>query len=185
MAHAYTAETISRAVRLGVRSIEHANLIDRAAAEVVVDHEAFVVPTLVTYDAMSRFGKEAGAAAATLEKLTEVSVKGLEAVEICKAAGVKIGLGTDLLGDLHRHQLQELRIRSEVDSPFEVLHSAIAINAEIVQKPDELGCVREGAFADFLIVDGNPLEDLSLLYQDQKGIDAIIKDGRFVYSRTA
>jgi len=185
MAHAYTGETIARAVRLGVRSIEHANLIDREAAEAVAEHQAYVVPTLVVYEAMSRFGKDAGAPAAMLGKLSDVSQKGLEAVEICKAAGVKLGLGTDLLGELHRHQLQELRIRAEVDSPFEVLHSATAVNAEIVQKPGELGCVREGAFADLLIIDGNPLEDLSLLYEDQKGIEAIIKGGRFAHSRLA
>lgn len=180
MAHAYTAETISRAVKLGVRSIEHANLIDKAAAETVAEHHAYVVPTLVTYDAMHRYGQQAGVPTTTLDKLSEVRLKGLEAVEICKAAGVKIGLGTDLLGELHKYQLKELKIRSMIDSPFEVLHSATAVNAEIVQKPGELGCVREGAYADLLIIDGNPLEDLSLLYEGQKGIDSVIKAGKFI-----
>jgi len=185
MAHAYTAETIVRAVRLGVRSIEHANLIDKAAAEVVAEHHAYVVPTLVTYEAMNRYGKQAGVPTATLDKLSEVRLKGMEAVQICKAAGVKIGFGTDLLGELHKYQLEELKIRSEIDSPFEVLHSATAINAKIIQKPNDLGCVRAGAYADLLIINGNPMEDLSLLYDDQKGVDSIIKAGKFICSRPA
>ena len=173
MAHAYTAETISRAVSLGVRSIEHANLIDKDAAELVAANNAYVVPTLVTYDAISRFGKEAGAPQTTLDKLTSVHAKGLEAIEICKAAGVSMGLGTDLLGDMHVHQLDEFRIRGEIQTPFEVLHSATAVNAEIVQHPAELGCIREEAYADLLVIDGNPLEDLSLLYSTPNGIAAI------------
>ncbi len=177
MAHAYTAETISRAVKSGVRSIEHANLIDAAAAKAVAECDAYVVPTLVTYAATGRYGAALGVPQTTLDKLVEVQDKGLEAVEICKQAGVKIGLGTDLLGAMHSHQLDELRIRAEVDSPFEVLHAATAVNAEIVQRPDELGCIKPGAYADILIVDGNPLEDLSILYAEGKGPAMIIKGG--------
>ena len=180
MAHAYTAETIARAVKLGVRSIEHANLIDRNAAEAVAARDAFVVPTLVTYEALGQFGKQAGAPRTMIEKLVEVREQGKRAVEICSAAGVRLGLGTDLLGDMHVHQLDELRIRGEIQSPFEVLHSATAINAAILQRPGELGCIREGALADFLVVDGNPLEDLALLHSKRDGLHAVYKDGRLV-----
>ncbi|MEM7501147.1 MAG: amidohydrolase family protein [Pseudomonadota bacterium] len=180
MAHAYTAETIARAVRLGVRSIEHGNLIDRATAELVAKHDAYVVPTLVTYDAIGRFGKETGAPETMLSKLGEVSEAGKHAVDLCKDAGVRLGLGTDLLGDMHVHQLDELRIRGEVQTPFEVLHSATAVNADIVQRPNELGCIRAGAYADMLVVDGNPLEDLSLLYGDTRRVDAIYRGGERV-----
>lgn len=177
MAHAYTAETISRAVSLGVRSIEHANLIDSEAARRVAARGAYVVPTLVTYEALGRFGKEAGAPRATLDKLREVREHGKRAVEICRAAGVQLGLGTDLLGNMHAHQLDELRIRGEIQTPFEVLHSATAINAAILQRPHELGCIREGALADFLVVDGNPLDDLSLLHSGHGRVRAVYKGG--------
>ncbi len=185
MAHAYTAETISRAVSLGVRSIEHANLIDRDAADKVCEHDAFVVPTLVTYEAVGRYGKGAGVPQTTLDKLVEVREHGQRAVEICRSAGVSLGLGTDLLGDMHAHQLDELRIRGEIQSPFEVLHSATAVNAEIVQRPAELGCIREHAYADFLVVDGNPLEDLSLLYSNDGAVTDIYKGGRRVGPRSS
>lgn len=177
MAHAYTAETIARAVKLGVRSIEHGNLIDAETAALVAERGAYVVPTLVTYDAIGRYGKETGAPQTMLDKLGEVSAAGQNAVELCRDSGVKLGLGTDLLGDMHVHQLNELRIRGEVQSPFEVLHSATAINAEIVQRPDELGCIRAGAYADMLVVDGNPLEDLSVLYGDTRRVEAVYRGG--------
>ena len=177
MAHAYTSETIIRAVELGIRSIEHANLIDKAAAQVVADHNAYVVPTLATYHALHLDGEGLGVPKVTLDKLQEVRSHGLEAIELCKEAVVKTGLGTDLLGEMHRYQLDELKIRQEVNTAFEILHAATAVNAEIVQHPDELGCVKAGAYADLLIIDGNPLEDLALLYEEGKGIDQIIKGG--------
>ena len=180
MAHAYTGETIERAIRCGVRSIEHANLITAQAAKAVAAANAFVVPTLATYDALTKFGHEAGVPKVTLDKLEEVKSKGLEAVQLCRDGGVKLGFGTDLLGELHTHQLDELRLRSEVDSPFEVLHSATAINAALLQRPDELGCLREGAYADMLIVDGNPLEDLDVLREDATSPPVVLKDGEIV-----
>lgn len=180
VAHAYTAETIDRAVRAGVRSIEHGNLIDAQTAELVASHNAFVVPTLVTYDAIGRYGKEVGASASMLDKLEDVKGKGLEAIELCRNAGVGLGFGTDLLGPLHKYQLDELRIRSELETPFQILQSATSVNADLLNMTGKLGVVKPGAYADFLVINGNPLEDLTLLYDDGKGPDMIIKDGQIV-----
>ena len=177
VAHAYTPETITRAVNLGVRSIEHANLIDAAAARRVAEHKAFVVPTLVTYDALWRGGQAAGAPGFLLDKLGQVRTHGLEAIEICRAAGVRLGFGTDLLGDLHAHQLDEFQLRSEVETPLQILTSATSINAEILLMSGKLGCIAPGAFADFVVVDGNPLEDISLLYRAPSAIRSVWKSG--------
>ena len=179
-AHAYTAESILRSVEVGIRTIEHGNLITEAVAKVVAQHEAYVVPTLITYDAFARTGDEGGIPKHILEKLDDVRLKGQEAVEICSRAGVKLGFGTDLLGDMHALQLEELMMRGEVQSPFDVLKSATSINAEIVQQSGNIGCIKPGAFADLLIIDGNPLEDLSLLYRADNAISAIMKNGKWV-----
>lgn len=179
-AHAYTAETISRAVRLGVRTIEHGNLIDGAAAEDVAKAGAYVVPTLATYEAFRRSGAEDGAPQHLLDKLEEVASKGLDAIRLCRAAGVKLGFGTDLLGPMHKHQRDEFRLRGQAETPFQVLNSATAVNAEILGMEGQLGCVKPGAFADLLVVDGNPLEDMSLLYEDSSAIHSIWKSGKVV-----
>ncbi len=177
VAHAYTPDTIARAVRLGVRSIEHANLIDAPTAALVAEQGAFVVPTLVTYDSLRRNGASTGAPAFLMEKLESVAAQGLEAISLCRAAGVKLGFGTDLLGELHRDQLDEFRLRGQVETPFEVLTSATSTNAALLQMAGRIGCVAPAAFADFIVVDGNPLEDLSLLYRGASGIRSVWKDG--------
>jgi imidazolonepropionase-like amidohydrolase len=179
-AHAYTADTIRRAVRLGVRTIEHGNLIDRKAAEAVAAAGAYVVPTLATYEAFRRRGREDGAPPHLLAKLDEVYGQGLDAVRVCREAGVKLGFGTDLLGPMHRHQRDEFRLRGQVETPFQVLNSATAVNAEILGMTGQLGTVAPGAFADLLVLDGNPVEDLSLLYEDSNAIHSVWKAGRRV-----
>lgn len=185
MAHAYTAEAIDRCIRLGVRSIEHANLIDAPTAALVAEHDAFVVPTLVTYEAMGNYGAEVGLPKHALDKLHIVADAGLKSLEILKQAGVKIGLGTDLLGDLHQHQSRELSLRAEVLSPAEILISATSTNAALVQREGALGVVKEGALADLLVVDGNPLDNINLLEHQGRHLDVIMKGGTFVKNRLA
>jgi len=179
-AHAYTAETIERAVRAGIRTIEHGNLITPDVAAMVAQHDAYVVPTLVTYDAMAKYAATGATPKHVLDKLDDVRLKGQEAVEICANASVKLGFGTDLLGPMHVSQLDEFRLRGEVQSPFEILYSATAVNAAIIQRENELGCIRPGAYADLLVIDGNPLEQLSLLYQTPSAIKRVMKGGKWV-----
>ncbi|KQX25057.1 MULTISPECIES: metal-dependent hydrolase family protein [unclassified Sphingomonas] len=177
-AHAYTAETIARAVRLGVRTIEHGNLIDEAAARAVAEAGAFVVPTLATYEAFRRSGAESGAPEHLMTKLVEVAGQGIEAIRICRAAGVRLGFGTDLLGPLHRHQRDEFRLRAQVETPFETLQSATSVNASILGMDGQLGTIAPGAFADLLVIDGNPLSDIALLHEDSTAIHSVWKAGR-------
>jgi imidazolonepropionase-like amidohydrolase len=179
-AHAYTAETILRAVRLGVRTIEHGNLIDAEAAQAVAAVGAYVVPTLATYEAFRRSGVEDGVPDHLLAKLDQVASQGIEAIRICRQAGVKLGFGTDLLGQFHRHQRDEFRLRAQVETPFEILNSATAVNAEILGLSGQLGTIAQGAFADFLVVDGDPLTDISLLFEDSVAISQVWARGKQV-----
>jgi len=179
MAHAYSPEAIRRSIDFGVRSIEHANLIDGATAEHVAGADAFVVPTLVTYDALYRFGRELGFPEVSMAKLTEVREAGLGSLEILQKAGVKIGFGTDLLGPMHRYQSHEFMIRAEVMSPFDIIRSATNVNAKLLNRAGELGVVTPGARADLIVVDGDPLADLSLLDGQGEHLTHIMKDGVF------
>src|SRR5215472_10059236 len=183
MAHAYSPEAIRRSIDFGVRSIEHANLIDRATAEHVCGAEAFVVPTLVTYDALHRYGREFGFPEVSMSKLVEVREAGLGSLEILQKAGVKIGYGTDLLGPMHRYQSHEFVIRAEAMAPFQIIRSATIVNAELVNRAGELGIVAPGARADLIAVDGHPLADISLLDGQGERMTHIMKDGVF-YKRS-
>lgn len=184
-AHAYTAESIARAVHFGVRSIEHGNLIDARTAALVAEHGAFVVPTLVTYDALERHGAAAEVPEHTLTKLVEVKDQGLDAIVLCRKAGVRLGFGTDLLGSLHQFQRDEFALRAGVESPFEILRSATSTNAALLQMEGRLGVVAPGAFADLLVIEGNPLTDIELLATDSLAISQIWSRGRHVEPRTA
>ncbi|MEE8276057.1 MAG: amidohydrolase family protein [Alphaproteobacteria bacterium] len=183
MAHAYTPEAIGRCIEYGVRSIEHANLIDDATARQCAEAGAFAVPTLATFEALDRFGRDEGFPKASLEKLEVIREAGLASLEIMKRAGVKMGLGTDLLGRMQAHQSREFAIRAEALSPAEILLSATSVNAELLQRTGELGVVAAGALADLLVVDGDPLADISLLERPQATLAAIMKGGRFYRNR--
>jgi imidazolonepropionase-like amidohydrolase len=179
MAHAYSPEAIRRSIDFGVRSIEHANLIDRATAEHVAGAGAFVVPTLVTYDALHRHGRELGLPEVSMAKLAEVREAGLGSLELLEEAGVKIGFGTDLLGPMHRYQSREFVIRAEAMSPFDIIRSATIVNAELLNRAGELGVVTPGARADLIAVNGDPLADISLLDGQGEHLTHIMKDGAF------
>ena len=90
-----------RAVRAGVRSIEHGNLIDAESAGVMAQHRCYLVPTLVIYDQVGQFGRQLRFPAESLAKLDAVLGAGFAAIEIAAAAGVELGFGTDLLGETH------------------------------------------------------------------------------------
>ncbi|MGH7160926.1 MAG: amidohydrolase family protein, partial [Acetobacteraceae bacterium] len=105
LAHAYTAEAIGRAVRGGVRTIEHGNLIDAPTARLMAERGAYLVPTLVAYDSLKKRGPEYGLTRYSLAKNEIVLEAGLSSLDICRAAGVKIGFGTDLLGQLQNDQM--------------------------------------------------------------------------------
>ncbi len=179
VAHAYTPEAIERSVRAGIRSIEHGNLITEEVAKLVSANEAYVVPTLVTYDALGKYGAKEGAPDTLIEKLGEVAGRGLEAITICRQAGVKLGFGTDLLGELHKFQRDELLLRAQVETPFQVLHSATGVNAKLLKMADLVGVIKEAAFADFLVLENNPLEDITGLASGTS-INAIYKSGQCI-----
>jgi imidazolonepropionase-like amidohydrolase len=177
LAHAYTPEAIRRCLEYGVRSIEHANLIDEPTARFAAEQQAFVVPTLVTYEALETYGRDLGFPEVSLEKLKVVRDAGVMSLRHLKAAGVPMGFGTDLLGEMQIHQLREFSIREEVLSPFEILKSATSVNADILQQTGELGVIQPTAKADLLLVDGNPLEDLSVLERPDDCLKLVVKDG--------
>lgn len=176
-AHAYESAAISHSIRAGVRTIEHGNLINRETAAMVAAANAFIVPTLVAYEVTALHGERLGLSPYVMQKLNMVNDAGIVMLGLCEEAGVQLGFGTDLMGDMEFAQLQELTIRARAQRPVDVLRSATSVNAEIVQQSGKLGVIAPGAIADILIVDGNPLKDISVLTEPEKNLRMIMKDG--------
>lgn len=178
MAHAHTAEAARRCIANGVRSIEHGTLLDRPTAGQVAEAAAFVVPTLSIIDGL-RNGRSALPAAA-LAKLAAIGDAASAAVEYCASAGVRLGFGTDLFGELRDRQCDEFTARARVQSAIDVLRSATSINAELLGLTDEIGTLRVGAAADLLAVEGDPLKDIAVLTEPQSHLKLILAGGRVV-----
>lgn len=178
MGHAYTGRAITRAVRCGVRTIEHGNLVDAAAARVMREHGAFVVPTLITYDALARDGARLGLPADSVAKIETVRQAGRDSLAIYAEAGVPMGFGSDLLGEMHQYQSEEFLIRAALLGNAEALRSATSIAAQILQREGELGAIQAGALADVLVVDGDPLADIGVLAGPASRIELVMQAGK-------
>ena len=177
-AHAYSPESIVHAVTNGVRSIEHGNLLDREAARVMADHGAVLVPTLVTYLAMSERGLELGMADIALEKNSQVLEAGKAAIELATEAGISVGFGTDLMGDLEVEQLRGLQVQHEVQGTLELLRSITSRNAAILGV-DHVGSIRPGASGDLVVLAQDPFVHPESLWEQSEG-RVVVKSGRVV-----
>lgn len=181
MAHCHTDEAVRRCIEYGVRTIEHGTVITENTALLAAEKDVYVVPTLSIANAIRQNGKQLGLSAEGLEKANGLFEEMLASIVICQKAGVKLGLGTDLLSkEFHPQQGGELALRGQVNSSIDVLRSATSVNAEILQKTGELGCIAPNAYADILVVNGDPFNDLALFQDAEKNIPIVMKGGVFV-----
>ena len=180
MGHAYTARAINRALECGVRSIEHGNLMDSTTPPLFLKHAAFYVPTLVTYSALAEIGRESGLPAASHAKVFDVLDAGLRALDMADRAGVAIAYGTDLLGAMHAWQSREFKIRAEVQRPPAIVKAATTTAARLLRMDGQIGVIAPGAFADLLVLDGNPLEDINVLAEPNQHLTTVMKSGRIL-----
>lgn len=177
-AHAYTPEAIALAVEEGVHSIEHGNLIDRAAAEAMTRKGAVMVPTLATYEAMFEFGAALGLPAVNREKNKAVYDAGLASLEIARAAGVTLGFGTDLIGETQNRQNREFAIRAEVEPARDILRALYQVNAKLCRLEGKVGTLKPGAFGDVVIARQNPLENIRTLAEPETALSHVLKGGK-------
>ena len=178
LGHAYTARAVDRGLRLGVRSIEHGNLIDAGSVALFREHDAYLVPTLVTYDRLEAEGARHGLPVASQRKIGQVLAGGLDALRLATEGGVNVVFGTDLLGEMQQHQSTEFRIRARVVSSAEVLRSATTTAARLLRAEGELGVVAPGAHADRLVGDGEPLDDVTVLADPAHALHTVLTGGR-------
>lgn len=178
--HLYCDEAITRALDCGVECIEHGNLISDATIERVAQMGAFVVPTNITYDMLARVGEKFGLPPESMAKVADVREAGLERLEKMHKAGVVMGYGSDLLGGMQTEQSGEFPLRGRYIPADAVIRSATVDAAKVLRMEGRIGTIAPGAFADLIAVEGNPLDDLSLLTGQGAHMPLIMKDGKAV-----
>jgi imidazolonepropionase-like amidohydrolase len=178
MAHVYTDEGVRRCLRAGVRSIEHANFVNEDTVAMMAECGAFYVPTFISLVQRVESAAETHLPEAIVENLQRTIACGRQVYGWARKHKVPVGFGTDLWGpDAQKSQLREFEMRQDLDTPADILRSATVTNAELLMEKGTLGTVAEGAYADLLIVEGNPLADLGVLMNPQKNLKFIMKDG--------
>jgi imidazolonepropionase-like amidohydrolase len=183
LSHAYSDSAVRRAIEAGVRSIEHGNLIREGAARAIKDAGAFLVPTMVTYEAIYREGKRYGIGDHQIAKIDLARQQSVQGLEYAYRAGCQIGSGSDLLGDMAIQRAVEFELKGQIMTPMEVLLSATRVNAELFRMADRIGTVEPNKYADLIVVQGNPLKNLRA-FQVQDNLHVIMKGGR-LYKRMA
>jgi imidazolonepropionase-like amidohydrolase len=176
-AHIHPDGALRRAVELGIPCIEHGTLITEETARFAAERGTSIVPTLAVINALSQHGERLGFPATSMAKLRAIEPLALSGVERMYKAGVRVGFGTDLIGDLERYQATEFNIRREALQPIDILRSATSINAEIIGQADSIGRVATGLLADLIVVDGNPLENVGLFDEDGTHVPVVMKGG--------
>jgi len=179
-AHCHPASAVRRCVEFGVRSIEHGTLIDDETAKFVAKKGAFVVPTLVTIFALVELGEKLGFPPESMEKARIALDGAMTGLEKMKRAGVKLAYGTDLLGSTYVRQCQEFALRKEIFTPLELLRQATSVGAELMMMEGKIGCIKPGAYADIIVVDGDPLKNIGLLTEDGRRLPVIVRAGDIV-----
>ena len=172
-----TTTPINRAIKCGVKSIEHGNLLNTESVDLLIKHDAYLVPTLIIYKALIEQGVEAGLTQELVNKTYEVLDAGIDAVELAYKNKVQIVYGTDLLGIMHPHQLEEFTLRSKVIPSLQLIQQATINAAKLFNMDKEIGQVNEGFFADLIVLNKNPVDDIKVLTDPKKYLRNVIKNG--------
>jgi imidazolonepropionase-like amidohydrolase len=163
-AHAHGAEGIKRAVRAGVRSIEHGSLMDDEANDLMAERGTYLVADIYNGDWIAEIGRQEGWSEGSLRKNDETTVAQREGFEKAVKAGVKIAYGTD--SGVYPHALAGRQMSKMVKhgmSPMQAIQSATTVSAELLGWQDRVGALEAGRYADVIAVAGDPIEDISEL----------------------
>lgn len=185
--HAYTDRAVRTCLEAGAKSIEHANLLTEETMKLAVEKGAFISAQTGFFLAPA-----VGLSPAQQERQQQAAAGLDNMMKLAKKYDAKLLLGTDFAGSLETKalQLDEFTNRTKWFSNAEILRQATSVNAEVLALsgprnpyPGKLGVIEEGALADLLLINGNPLEDISILTKPEENLALIMKDGQ-VYKNT-
>jgi imidazolonepropionase-like amidohydrolase len=177
-AHCYSDRGIKLCCKAGIRTIEHGNLLTESSAQAMKETGTYLVPTMATYVMISKMGRELGLPDDMIRKINQALEKAESSLAIALSKGLKIGSGSDLLGPMQVNKGLELALQAKVMGPMGALMAATKTNAEIIKQENNLGTIEPGKLADFILVKGDPLKDMSLFQNYQENIILIMQDGK-------
>ena len=181
-AHAHGAEGIKRAVRAGVRSVEHGSLMDDEAIELMASRGAYLVADIYCGDWIAEEGRRGGWSADVIRKNDETTDAQRDGFTKAVKAGVRVAYGTD--SGVYPHPMVAKQLSYMVRfgmTPMEAIRSATVVAAALIGWSDRVGALEPGAFADLIAVEGDPLEDIALL----EDVPFVMKGGEVVKTAAA
>lgn len=187
MAHAHNPEGIQNAIRNGADTIEHGIFLSDDAISLMLQDNIILTPTLAISDAINNEGEKTDVTDYGLQKVKSIYEEHIKSAKRAYKAGVKIALGTDFCGpDLIPHGKNAIELELLVNkigmTPMEAIVAATKIGSEALGLEQDIGTLETGKRADLLIVDGNPLDDITLL-QNREKILVIMKDGKIIVDK--
>jgi imidazolonepropionase-like amidohydrolase len=161
-----------------VRSIEHGNFATEETIAMMAKYGAYLDPTFISLVQRIESAGETGLSDSIVDNLRKTVSRGKQVYEWARKYGVPIAFGTDLWGpEAQTSQLREFEMRMEFESPVNIIRSATTVNAALLMQEGQLGTIASGAFADLLIVDGDPLTDVRVMVDPKKNLKLIMKNG--------
>lgn len=173
MAHCHTSGAMKNALAAGVRSLEHASILDEETARIAAAQDAFLVPTLVILEILARSD---AVPEFSRQKLDRVRGETARSIAVARSMNVHVGSGSDLLGPRQRRRASELVEKARHMGPMDAIMSATRTNAELFRMAEHIGTVETGRAADLILVDGDPLADIGVLV-DGRNIPLVVKRG--------
>ena len=182
-AHVYSDASIRRCVRLGVKSLEHCNLIGAETAAMAAAAGCIAIPTLAAYEGLKREGAALGFGAAEMAKVDVVRDGGRNSLAIMRDAGLPMAFGTDLLGQLRKFGGLEFELLAQVLTPAEILSGMWQAGARLCRMEGEIGTMAAGARANLVAFDVDPFADIAALGQPDRHLKLVMKDGLVMHDR--
>ena len=176
--HAHNNAGIRNAVRAGVRCVEHGTTLDEPTAALMRERDVALVPTFAVVEQL-KDTESMDLDAATQDKADGVAQQMAAALKVARAAGLRIGLGSDLIGPHQQRRGEELRLRAELESPMDALVSATSVNADILGLGDTVGTIVAGMRADLVAWQRDPLQDAKV-FADPVMAAVVVKAGQIV-----
>jgi imidazolonepropionase-like amidohydrolase len=177
--HAHNNAGIRNAVAAGVRCVEHGSAIDEPTAALLAEQDVALVPTLAVAYALAADATASGIDPHFEERVRPVIQGQIDGLLAARAAGVRVGLGSDLIGADQAGRGQELVLRAGIETPMLALESATRINAGILGIADEVGTIEVGKRADLVAFTADPLADPKV-FGDRDAVALVVKGGRVV-----